>query len=554
MAKVAVEIPNTEENISRPVALSVTRQVVSQLGISSELSVRFVGTGGSLSLSGSTLDDKASLNRLPGDANITISVEEEYDPANALSTMVYQQDNPYVFSDPLLNIALRPVYQRVKNTITFKIVSTDKSTVDNWESTLKRRQSQGIVETYHTANYHYPIPPQLMLILIESHRLRELNHGYGEDFGQWWRKYASKRHTVVVDQAGNNGLLCVKEQQIGILGYFDFLEQPPKPEKINDSGAWGISFSYTYFIDYPKSMVLDYSLMVHNQLLDEMYYNSEKPRELEDHNRYYTVADRILHDYTWESRNARAWMGYPGVPIPHFDDWLPANKLKHTRDIFRIQLQTDLTNPHAVISLYNMGSYALIPEALDYLRLDPRAIADPYENVFNISLYRGEEILARDNFIVSPDIDIHVARPLNPRENYHLLVSLVDDITVLSARAISILCQSGIFTILYLLAIYPFLARLVDINNPLGGIYCFMYRLPDGTWGLRIPRPDGNGYWYLVLQSDGTIAFANLMALVDAMRILIGAQAPGSSSNSSLNPARGWRLVNLLTILSHRSQ
>lgn len=518
MSNVIVEIPNYEENITRPVAMSVVRQVAKEIGIRDNIPIRFIGTGGSLPLAGSTLDDQGAQVRLPGQANITIEVEEEFDGASALTTATNQPLNQAVFHDPALHVAVRPVFQRVKTNINFKVVSADKSTVDNWVAILKLRQSRNAAENLHTANYHWPVPTPVLLILSEIHRLREANQGYGENFGAWFKKCSNGRHTVITDQAGKNGLLVFKEQQIGILGYFDFVEQPPKPEKSNDTGQWHLAFTYTYIYDIPMNASIDYPLMVHNSLIDRKFYNADKPRELEDHNRYYSVDRRFLQDFTWESHNAKAWLGIPGIPVPHFDDWLPKGRpIFASSDVFRIMMQVDPANPHALISLYNLGQWQLKESALRYMRRWPISITQPYNCVFHLSLYRWDKLQPHEGLIVSPVMDVHTVEPLSQRENYHMVLGMLTDATKLTPEALRILAMDGEFAIQYLTTIYPMLAKL----------------------GL-LPQ----------IRDDGTIFLADLIRFVDALKDRMFEKP--NSSNSTLNPERGWRLVNTFTINTHR--
>ena len=98
------EIKGYEEQIARPVVMEVIRQLAERMYIPSNVSVRYVGNGSSLSVVNTTLDKQPLPNRLPGDTRIEITVTETYDPDRALSAHILRPEHAMVFKDPQLDV------------------------------------------------------------------------------------------------------------------------------------------------------------------------------------------------------------------------------------------------------------------------------------------------------------------------------------------------------------------------------------------------------------------------------------------------------------------
>lgn len=531
MPKICLETADQVENIVRPVTMQVVRQMAGHFGLPPTTPIRFAGGTGSLPLPGSTLDDKSALNRLPGDSNITIEVEESYVEENALSVGVLRPENIVFFSDAALDIYLKPVYQRVANVVSVTYTCHDKTSADGWLSTMKRRVSQEFDEVLHYVDYHYPIPLAFMAILLELHRLRENVAPYGETIGQYLRNHFSPKFTAITDQAGNNTTLVIRESQIAIPGWYDFNASPPKPEKPDDTGVWTVGFSYTFHYDRPESVVMQYPLMVHNQLLSTRFRSDVKPAELEDVVQNPSLSIGFLKDYTFESRMARAWMAEPGIPIPYFDEWLPSYTHPSMQTIMRIMLQVDAAHPKNLLNLGSLGSWKLKESALQYIRDYPIGLTQPYESIFNVSLHRRYSMMDCKGIVVSTDLDLFAVRDLDLREPYHLHFTMLYDPRRLSPLARRRLCKHGSLAIAYLIALDPSLA---DGN---GGIQARW-----GTSGIGRDLFAGTGFLPQLL-ADGSISYEALSAAIDYVSHHGMSQRSGN--------AYFWNLVGAFTVVAH---
>lgn len=551
MPKIVVEIANIEENVARPAVIGVIRELNSKIGISPDIKIRFIGSGNALAISGSTMDDRGASVRLPGDSFLSINAEEEYDENYAMSVAIFQAENASIFTDKKLDIRLTPVYQRVTTNVEVTLALSDKTSADNLISTIKRRFSNRAVENLHTIEYSYPIPVEYMAILLELHRLRELNKGYGEDIGTWLSNNFTSLNTTITDQAGNHPIVVMKEKQINILGWFDFTDQPPKVSRVNESGNWSVSFNYTFGYDRVESVVMQYPLMVHNQLLDNRFYNDIPVDDLSQYMQQRSYSMASIHSETFQQKGLHLLEVNPGISIPTFDDWTPSIVPSHYTVLMRIMLQVDPNSPNALLSLPVLGDWALFPEAIVYLKANPLALLRPNTSVFNIQLYKGKSLINYEEIIVSPDLDLHTVSPMDERYQYHLSLSLLTNVLRLTPAALLTLAEHGYFAIRYLVAVLPELGQLLSFNllgeDNVYRVVSLEYLLSKEA---NIPKElilaalqQGSTVSSLLpkLLPNGSIRISELKKFMEAI----------NATPNSNTADYSWRLVNQTFILAH---
>lgn len=460
-----LEVPEISESIARPVAVQIIRQICEHTRLPKDIPVRYLGSS-SLPTVGSTLDDKGAIeNRLPTDLNIKIDVSEEYDEDFAGTGAILRQDQSYIFYDKDLFVFMKPVYQRLKTTINIEYTAPDKTSAEAWVRTMKRRAEQHLVQHLHQVDYHYPIPLECMAILLEIHRLRELKGGYGEDYPTYLMSKFDKHVTSIANQAGNNAIFVMRQQQARIIGNYDFVDQPPRPDKNSETGAFLVSFSYTFKYERPESVVIEYPIVIHNSILK--YYSKEKIYEESDVKNAGSLSTEAARFFTPEVGMNTILSRIPGVAIPWFDDWLPNDNFPATQNIFRILNEVVVEDPRALVNLTQLGYISLTKNALNYIRANPITITQYRESVFILRVFKGKTPLDMDALVINNELDIRTIEAMDMRKTYRIVLDVMYDLAMLSPRALVRLCQHGEFAIELIAAIDP--------TAPLPVL------LPDGT-------------------------------------------------------------------------
>jgi hypothetical protein len=410
--------------------------------------IRYIGTGYGIPNTHSTMQDgrrDPNPNRLVGDQNITIEVTDTYDEAFALNQAVLRPNTVAIFNDPALRILMKPIYQVIKTEVKCTLRVSDRVIGENWRRAIKNRATLGATVQEHIVTYSYPIPTAYMVMLNEFYTMREATAGYGTTFAQWTQACFSPKYTILANQAGQANAWVVRENQIGIVGYYDFNYTPVEASNDNAAGYYDISFTYSFQYDRPESVALEYPLMVHNTMLSASFRDDGRPLEVSNYFRARTLSNALLNQFSYSKRGAHQWVAYPGLPIPYFDDWLPQYQLPKTINILRFQLSLDLPDVNTLIDLTQLGTFSLTDNALAYMRNRPNAMATAYDSVFQFQLHRWDQLMDMAQMQISPQLIGSYLLPLDPRDMYHLTMSLVSDPTILSRAALADLRDHGAF-------------------------------------------------------------------------------------------------------------
>ena len=154
----AVPIIEVERTISRPIAMSVVRDLFSRWGYNGDqVKVIMFGTTESIPLNKSTLQDGGKVQRLFNDDTVKIEVDENYVDYGAPYQPYKDIEMPYIFLDSALGIKVRPVVREVQCEISITLNAKSRVQADQI-----RRKMQAEMRAYsqyqeHIVQYHYQI-------------------------------------------------------------------------------------------------------------------------------------------------------------------------------------------------------------------------------------------------------------------------------------------------------------------------------------------------------------------------------------------------------------
>lgn len=431
MPIIALEVPETYDNITRPVMTGLVDDLITRLGLS-KMNILYPGSAEQVAQPGSVLGAESASSTFPFTERVRVEVEEQYLEDGLLTTAIKRPEHNAVFADPSLMVYMKPVYTTTECTVALRYRSPDKSQVLRWRDHIRRRMSQGKQALLHELIYHYSPPTVFHAILEEIHRKRESVAGYGEDFATWLSNHYTPRMTVLSNLAGSRGLLAIPEKQIQVQGWFNFATEPNDIEKSREGETWEIGFDYTVRYDKVTAMVLTYPIVVHNQLLDEKYINEEVPYNPYDQPRRPSLSGR-LND-TFSRVNYDLDMAFKGVIVPPFDDWRARQNQGRLLPLFTSLIGVELEDPHQVVSLLDLGDTVLTQSVVNFLFRHREILSHYLANVFHVALYKGNVQQSADTLYVDEDLNVRSHLPLNPRDVHHFQLSVVTDLRNLSER------------------------------------------------------------------------------------------------------------------------
>lgn len=473
------ELLEVQKNITRPVVDTVVRDYFELLGLGgSDIEVRFKGDAGAISVPGSTLDGNPHLVRLSTDEYLDVEYEENYDENSIRSTPIHRPEAPFIFKDPTTGTMVCPVRQDLKSTITLRIHCQDKQRVGILLRKYKTLISRDVDQMAHKLSYSYDVPPSILTCLIDIYKLRENVAGYMDTFDEWFNNNFVPNKVTAYDINGNNPVCKIAESSIRSVTYFEDGDEIPKKEKDDEAGGWYAEIRLGFYWQRVESMTIYYPIVVHNQFLPEKYllidpqkakFGGQYNDPLYQHyptNGYGEPGQggnrtELLSRFTYAHRGSYANMTFHGVNDPLFDEWFEPIKggpYAGYSTFIRQLVIKDFNDPTYLQTLASFWHYELSENALEYIKGTQDTINRSTENVFSITAYRGDKINNQLLLRIDEDSNIHFNKPLDDRDQYHIIYSICTDPSVLSDAALEKLGCYPHFFFDYLFLISPELA------------------------------------------------------------------------------------------------
>jgi len=452
MPRIAIDLGDTYESVVRPCARQALSDVMRVTGIDSGTRVVFPGNVDRRVNTGSTLDDKGSEVAFHEDETLFVELQVRYLDEGMLTSSTFRNDTLRIFTDHDLGVYMSPIKGQAEIVISVRYKSQSRSEAERWISEVKRRTAQGFKELTHDVEYHYLVPREMIVILDGIHQCREAVEGYGETLGVYLKDKFASAMTWLSNISGAQKAMAIREKQTGILGHFNFEGVAEKEKEEGDT--WVIAFDYTIRMDRPYGVTMEYPLVVHNQLLPAHLYDTtldfNEPLTL-----YLSDVSRAAMDTIANLPNTHAGSQISGWSIPAFDDWLPDKVVTGTTTIARVMLAVDADNPAQLLNLSDLGDYQLIDILEDYLRLYPVEATTNRMTPILFTLYQDGEIMSDTVLTMDTDGNITTTVPLSLRRRYHLRMSMYNDLTLLSDRALDRLRSTGDVALTILYALEP---------------------------------------------------------------------------------------------------
>lgn len=459
MPMYGLPIEEIDESVKRPVVAGVVADLLQLFGLREDVPMIFKGQAPQPAYMNSEVNAKFldPNNRYSAESYLTINdYEEEENETTLLSTPVNYIDHKAVFSDEKLNIHLVPCYVSKRFTVSMSLTGSEKQ-IERWRANIKRRTSQGVLNGIHTVKYHFPIPGKYMEFLVDAHERRETVKGYGDDLGTWLREKFIPTMTVLRTAAGTSPIFAIQQTQKPIQGWFDFGTGAPKKEKDDEMSRYSLSFTYTFYMDVPETINLITPLVIHNQLIPYQWIPKPSSMPALDYIKEYgSYSQEAFNHFRFAaSANEYTYTTRPGLPIPEFDDWIGDKPNTGYVTLIRILVRLDDTDLHKVMDLSSLGEWKINPACTGFMKDSGRRIFSPYDSVINIMLYEGDQLKDMGKLSMDENLLVRYAEPLDLRKNYHVVVTMLNQPSLLSDIGWQDLLSHGCFVREWVLSLYP---------------------------------------------------------------------------------------------------
>jgi hypothetical protein len=426
MPQCAVEIAEVYRSVTRPVCMEIARGLMKKWGMdTTDVRLNYLGDTESLPSTNSTLQKEQRPNRLTTDKTISITVDESYSPLGTPYVPLQRPEQPLVFCDDDLKVYMSPTYKRYKVSLEVNARFGDRVSAQIWRRDVSTKMTTFDEMDQYDVSYTINIPDVIVMALKEFHRMRENVSPINEDFGDWLDRCLDIRYNASTNNAGTRNVFQITETQVGVVGYYEFDADGIPPVETQDAGtSFTASFTYSFYYLRPENISFGYPLMIHNQMVAPEYIVKDEAYRVENYLRMTSRTDANLQYFRYNAGRTPAEVLAKGIPIPFYDDWMLYRELHGMQQVFRILVQVDLNDPTLVLNLGDLGEWEFGPDVLLYMTEHRQDLAKINRALIFLNMYKWGTMIGQDNLTVDQNLNVRTVTPMNPREIYHLTVSM----------------------------------------------------------------------------------------------------------------------------------
>lgn len=446
MIKVMTELPDVYESITRPVALQVSRALLRALELPDTIQVLFPGGTEEALQPGSQANFKGEVSGFGSDSRLKIELTENTIEDRVLNTATLQKENVVVFYDPELDVRVWPVYSGTELQFQFEFRAPNRVLAKRFRDEITTRSAMLRRELMFEFNYRYLFPRQFLKLLHHVYTLRENVAGYGDTYNEWMSNHLSLKATNVASADGRNVELAIAETQTTVPGFFDFAAIVEPEQKDKETGTWTVTFNYSVTFDKIIAIAMQYPLSVHNQLIDFDYQASPivhgfatdpyKGRRIPSSSRNDFDKLSVLYDGSLLERE-------PVITVPENDPWRPKFVPPATKDVLLALLQITPEDRRTLVNLDELGEYGFESPILEYVKASYRGLTRYGHSMFHVELFEGQTSIHHSKVEIDSDLNFFSKEDLDLRKVYHLRISVITDLFVLTPDARELLRQYG---------------------------------------------------------------------------------------------------------------
>lgn len=438
MPKILVPHDNVRENVTRPIAFDISRQLMEWTGLD-QMRILFAGDTGVAAQPGSTIDSEGSFNHTASSTLWKVKVKEEHRREMLLASAAHQAEHASYFVDKALDVYIRPMYSPILLTFDFEFRTSDVNKAKRWLDDFRTRVASGRdTSRTHVINYSYLIPKEFFGILKNIHALRENQAGYGEDYDAYLNKCFTQNVTETVKLSGDEPRYTITEQQGRVTGQFEFEELPDEAQKTGETAAYTLGFSYKVYYDSPISSSMQYPVLVHNQLIDQEWIY-EQPKD--DAEQYASRASRstvALNMFEIDKLSKPTIKS--GIRLPKFHEFnpvsVPISTLQVLSALVGIENPEESINNRIIMNFNEIDeTWMFREEFIDHLKYDYAYLHKYGESLVNVTVYDGNMPLHHSQYFVDASLNVILNFDPDLRKVYYVRLSLLVDPTELTNAA-----------------------------------------------------------------------------------------------------------------------
>ncbi|WBF04866.1 hypothetical protein [Erwinia phage vB_Ea277G] len=469
-------IPDVYESVTRPTNMNIIRSIINSTGIPEDTFIEYAGQNDGIPTYRTLLTNNR--NTEPAKMSIydkvQVTVEEEIKDEYLFNIPFVYDDKKTIWKDPKLPVWLQPVYEHVETTLSFRYRVVDLNKAKDWQTGMRRKLGLAWKDGSFQSSYKFVVPKLILLFLEQFHKMKEAVAPEGTTLPDWLQAHAIQPNTVLTTQAGTQPEWAFKENELDILGYFDF-SQVPVEEKKQDTHTYEVSFTFKFQWERPIELVLGYPLVIHNQLVPKKF---RPDNVIYDPGEIWGAASKSMSRYhqLMEAAGFKNHNSRGGMIIPFFDEFWPTQIGHDLTNLvqFMIQVKDD---PTMVLDLKNIPGFTWNEKLLGIMTKDHKGLTKRTQSVVNIVLYIGDRPLDSSRLYVDENLVVRSTVPLKLTDVHHLRINLYTQLAFLTKEATDTLRSNPEWANLIFTVLEPEMYNQGLLPKSLKNIW-----IPDDEW------------------------------------------------------------------------
>lgn len=439
MPRIKVPLPVTYENISRPVAVSLARDVMKLTRIPEDTPV-FVANefdtinqpdGYGLNANGSNEVNFESFRRL------RVVATERIKHDSILNDNIRNNEEPPFLEDRRIGFSIRPNYVKSEVTLEFKYTASTRQEAVDWRDAITSDRGEERESIQHQIKYHIPMQDGIWELIAHIHDMREKIAGYGQSYDEYVREITlcdlvplgTKDHDL------KKITLAAEEHQVQAQGWFEF-DEVPVETKVTDGSEWEIQFTYKAVYKRARHFYVVIPLVVHQSLIPKKYRDKRMNFSVEEVRKNGPIGVRALD--VLDGNVDYLPPPVDGLRFPYWDDWIPgySNVPPRTIPAASWMIRLDPKDPQAILSLRQIPFVSLTKEMDDYFVSVHKTLHKRSGGSCVFTLYQDNLPMAEDAISVDENLDIRATIVPDLRKTYHLRLLFPVQYAVFTPKAI----------------------------------------------------------------------------------------------------------------------
>jgi len=505
MPRITLGLTTNYENITRPVAMSIARDVMRICDIDQKTPLYSPGEFEQVNQPGTGIGESQDI-RWSSDRRVVMVADDSIKNDSMLTGSVMDNEQPPFYEDRRLGLSLRPVFVTSDLILSFKYTCATRQEAIRWRDEMAVKRKQNRTAITHEIEYDIPISDGTLGTLAHIHERRESIAGYGESFAEWFKSCQCVPFHLIgtVDGRQDTLNMMVKQKQVAITGYFDFSDIP-KERKTAGNSTWEIEFSYQLQYDRCTHLYFVYPLIVHQQHVGADFFDATPKFGVEELDKNGSIGIKALD-------TMNEWVNYypaptGGLRVPYYDEWIPpkSSQPAFSVPIISWMIVLDPTDPQDILDLSTLPDMTFIKEIDTLFRQAPQKLTVKGQSPVLFTLFCDDAAMAQEVLVVDEHLRVRTTRPLDLRRTYHLRMSFVTNYSLFVPDAIMDMKTNPVATLLLFQTIVPPLDvewavdRLIDgkyiVTNYLVWFFQFIMNHGYGMYnqgGHRAEGPGGN--------------------------------------------------------------